>query len=94
MKYFWSLILFKEEKFNSFQKENLRTVFQFLITKWMILQDHANRLVQDGNNSIANALELQQSCAKPLIYFIQWNLSVRTTSVMKFITCDLFSYVI
>ena len=25
--------------------------------------------------------------------FLQWNLSVTTTSIMKFITCDLFSYV-
>ena len=29
-----------------------------------------------------------------LCSFIQWNMSVTTTSVMKFITCDLFSYVI
>ena len=26
-------------------------------------------------------------------FFIQWNLSVTTTSVIKLITCDLFSYV-
>ena len=26
--------------------------------------------------------------------YIQWNLSVTTTSIIKFITCDLFSYVI
>ena len=26
-------------------------------------------------------------------YFVQWNLSVLTTSLIKFITCDLFSNV-
>ena len=31
-------------------------------------QQDINGLVQDGNNSIANALELLQSCTKPLIY--------------------------
>ena len=30
---------------------------------------YINGLVQDCSNSIANALELQQSCAKPSIYF-------------------------
>ena len=29
---------------------------------------HFNGLVRDCSNSIANALELQQSCTKPLIY--------------------------
>ena len=29
---------------------------------------HIDGLVQDCSNSIANALELLQSCAKPLIY--------------------------
>ena len=31
---------------------------------------HINGLVQDCSNSIANALELLQSCTKPSIYFV------------------------
>ena len=30
-----------------------------------MLQEHLTGLVQDGSNSIANALELLQSCTKP-----------------------------
>ena len=29
----------------------------------------------------------------PAVINVQWNLSVATTSIMKFITCDLFSNV-
>ena len=33
-----------------------------------VQRDHIEGLVQDCSNSIANALELQQSCTKPSIY--------------------------
>ena len=33
-----------------------------------IYQDHIDDLVQDCSNSIANALELLQSCSKPWLY--------------------------
>ena len=33
---------------------------------------HIDGLVQDCNNSIADALELLQSCTKPYIYIIWW----------------------
>ena len=35
---------------------------------------HCNGLVQDCSNSIANALELLQSCRKPWIYGLHWSL--------------------
>ena len=41
------------------------------------IKNHINGLVQDWNNSIANTLELLQSCTKPLLswmIFIKWRL--------------------
>ena len=41
----------------------------YYLNKWLPnLQTHIDGLVQDCSNSIANALELLQSCTKPLIY--------------------------
>ena len=38
-------------------------------------QNHVDGFVQDCSNSIANALEILQSCTKPSIwyYFVLWN---------------------
>ena len=48
---------------------------------------HIAGLVQDSGNSIANALELPQSCSKPLIYrksFIVYALCLKLTSHAMF----------
>ena len=49
-------------------------------TFFAFMQDHINGLVQDCSNSIANALELVQSCAKSLIsytglYILHWDMT-------------------
>ena len=40
-----------------------------------------NGLVQDSNISIANALEILQSCTKPLIYYIDGLVQERCNSI-------------
>ena len=37
-------------------------------------REHIDGLMQDCSNSIADAMELLQSCTKPLIYVV-WNLN-------------------
>ena len=41
--------------------------FKHMMDSFMVA-DHIDGLVQDCSNSIANALELLQSCSKPSIY--------------------------
>ena len=44
-----------------------------VIHHWVIEWHDINGLVQDCSNSIANALELLQSCTKPSIQYIENN---------------------
>ena len=44
---------------------------------------HFDGLAQDCSNSIANALELLQSCTKPLIYKCILSYSVLTLDLLK-----------
>ena len=55
----------------------------------MVLTYGASGLVRDCGVSSVLAIEILR-CGRPSI---QWNLSVTTTSTMKFITCDLISNV-
>ena len=43
---------------------------RFRVNKMMIHSSHIDVLVQDSSNSIANALELLPSCAKPSMYAV------------------------
>ena len=72
------------------------------LNKWLPnLQTHIDGLVQDCSNSIANPLELLQSCTKPLIYkhhsaSIHWVLVMHTSiidwsSLVQVMACCLFS---
>ena len=67
---------------------------------------HIDGVVQERRNSSALAMELRFSRSNPTIHIdhafvddqwhcvVQWNLSVTTTSMIKYISCDLFNIVL
>ena len=50
--------------------DGLQTIFMHHLQKTMVTNHHFEGLVQDCSNSIANALELLQSCTKPLYWCV------------------------
>ena len=48
------------------------------------VNNHADGFAQDCSNSIANALELQQSCTKPWIYWCPFCAEFHCTSFTKY----------
>ena len=64
-------------------------VTSYYLNQWWLTEAYINGLVQDCSNFTANAVELLQSCTKPLIYVTQsWR--VNNSSNIEYLWSQLF----
>ena len=69
-------------------KKNKTAVYCIICILWV---EFIGKLMNSPSRQVSDAESVSISCRQA--WNVQWNLSVTTTSMIKFITCDLFSYV-